>query len=190
MRRVSPINRPRVPKPTQIRSLYVKRSEAFDMLREKSIHVHEAPSSSDISLSITVDRTALSPCITVASPADRASPWKFPFDYNTTDFGSSVIAAVTTTASQLSLSEAEHVQVGELIEGLWQIFKEKEAFSLETKIGSSSDGGLEVHDARFGFDDAAFKSSGRQAAVHQLRDKASEIPEEVEAEQDGIVYIK
>ncbi|RMJ21098.1 Succinyl-CoA [Aspergillus sp. HF37] len=77
-----------------------------------------------------------------------------------------------------------------LIEVLWQTFTEKEAFSLETRVGSSSGGALEVRGARFGFDDAALKSSGRQESVHQLRDKESEVPEEVEAEKDGIVYVK
>lgn len=54
----------------------------------------------------------------------------------------------------------------------------------------SVDGKLEVYDARFGFDDAAYRSAGRQEEVHQLRDKEEEVPEEVVAEKDGIVYIK
>ncbi|RMJ21097.1 Succinyl-CoA [Aspergillus sp. HF37] len=66
MRRVSPVGRPRTPGSMQTRSLYVKQHQALDMLKEKSIRVRESqPSESDISVSVTVDRTALSPCITV-----------------------------------------------------------------------------------------------------------------------------
>lgn len=192
MRRMSPITSPKAPSQVQTRSLYIKRSEAFDMLREKSINISEnsSPSSSYIPLSITVDRTALSPCIMIPSPASQNSPLKIPFDYNTTTLGGSIDSLVTAIATRLSLRETEHTKLSELIENLWQIFREKEAFLLETRISSSSDGVLEVQDARFGFDDAAFKSSGRQEAIHQLRDTKSEVAEEVEAEQDGIVYIK
>lgn len=189
MRRVSPITKSKVAKPIQTRSLYIKRSQAIDMLREKSIHVHEAPTGSNTSLAITVDRTGLCPCITLALSAGGESPSKYLFDYNMSNFNET-FPAITAMASQLGLSNTEQSKLAKLIESLWQIFKEKEAFSLETKIGLSSNGALEVYDARFGFDDAAFKSSGRQEAVHQLRDKASEVPEEVEAENDGIVYIK
>lgn len=188
MRRVSPISRPRAPGSVQTRSLYVKQHQALDMLKGKSIPIRETePSNTDVSLSVTVDRTALSPCLTVSSGNGKSL--RFPFDYNTTKLGSSADPVITTLASHLSLPETQRAKVGELIETLWQIFREKEAFSLETRIGSSN-GALEVRGARFGFDDAAFKSSGRQEGVHQLRDKKSEVPEEVEAEKDGIVYVK
>lgn len=54
----------------------------------------------------------------------------------------------------------------------------------------SADGKLEVYDARFGFDDAAYRSAGRQEEVHKLRDMKEEVLEEVVAEKDGIVYVK
>lgn len=76
------------------------------------------------------------------------------------------------------------------MQSLWEIYKEKEAFVLETQVGICTDGSFEVHGARFGFDDAAFRSSGRQEDIHRLRNTAEEVPEEVEAEKDGIVYIK
>lgn len=61
---------------------------------------------------------------------------------------------------------------------------------LEMQVGTTADGSFEVHGARFGFDDAAFRSSGRQKDIQALRNIAEEVPEEVEAEKDGIVYIK
>jgi Succinyl-CoA synthetase, beta subunit len=153
--------------------------------------VNESASSFDssVSVSITVDRTALSPCI-IASPSSNfntAQSQKFPFPYTQTEFESSVIAAV---ASHLGLPVSTHKQLTEIVQALWEIYKEKEAFTLETQIGISADGTLEIHGARFGFDDAAFRSSGRQEDIHKLRNKSEEVAEEVEAEKDGIVYVK
>ncbi|KAJ5511691.1 ATP-grasp fold subdomain 2 [Penicillium expansum] len=188
MRRVTPISRPTT---EHKRNLYIKQFQAFDILKQKSVLVNDTAASSDssISVSITVDRTALSPCI-IASPASEFKPaqsQKFPFPYNQTKLDSSIIAAV---ASHLSLPDSSHEQLSGIVQALWEIYKEKEAFTLETRIGISTDGTLEIHAARFGFDDAAFRSSGRQEDIHKLRNKSEEVPEEVEAEKDGIVYVK
>ena len=173
------------------RNLYIKQFQAFDILKQKSVPVNESAPSSDssISVSITVDRTALSPCI-IASPTSDSTTsqsQKFPFPYTQTEFESSVIAAV---ASHLGLPYSTHEQLAGIVQALWEIYKVKEAFTLETQIGVSADGALEIHGARFGFDDAAFRSSGRQEDIHKLRNKSEEVPEEVEAEKDGIVYVK
>jgi succinyl-CoA synthetase alpha subunit len=187
MRRVMPISRPTANK----RNLYIKQFQAFDILKQKSVPVNESASSSDssISVSITVDRTALSPCIIASRGSDinPAQPQKFPFAYTQTKFENSIISAV---ASHLSLPASAHKQLARIVQALWEIYKEKEAFTLETRIGISADGALEVHGARFGFDDAAFRSSGRQEDIHKLRNISEEVPEEVEAEKDGIVYVK
>ncbi|OQD89480.1 hypothetical protein PENANT_c002G02043 [Penicillium antarcticum] len=187
MRRVTLVSRPI---PSQKRSLYIKQFQAFDLLKEKSVSVKEAASGSDISVSIAVDRTALSPCI-IASPTaefNLAKSRRFPFPYAQTKFDGSPIIA--DAASHLGLSVSGNEKLAGLVQSLWEIYKEKEAFVLETRVGRSSDGSLEVHGARFGFDDAAYRSSGRQADIHKLRNTSEEVPEEVEAEKDGIVYIK
>jgi succinyl-CoA synthetase alpha subunit len=188
MRRVAPASRPTA---GHKRSLYIKQFQAFDILKRKSIPVNESASSSDssVSISITVDRTALSPCIIASSTSESnpARPLKFPFPYTQTEFGSSIIAAV---ASHLGHPASAHEQLTGLVQALWEIYKEKEAFTLETQLAISANGTLEVHGARFGFDDAAYRSSGRQEDIHKLRDTAEEAAEEVEAEKDGIVYVK
>lgn len=186
MKRTTPASRPAV---QQKRSLYIKQFQAFDILKERNVPVNDSASKSDMSISISVDRTALSPCI-VASPTaqfDPAQSRRFPFNYSETSFdGNPVITEVT---SHLGLPASAEDKMAGLVQALWNIFKEKEAFVLETQIGTSN-GKLEVHGARFGFDDAAFRSSGRQEDIHRLRNTAEEVPEEVEAEKDGIVYIK
>lgn len=174
----------------QKRNLYIKRFQAFDLLKEKDIIVNGSPYKSDASISISIDRTTLSPCI-VASPTAEFDPVqsrRFPFSYSQSSFdGNHVITQVT---SHLGLPTSAKDKVASLVQALWDIFKEKEAFVLETQIGTAASGSIEVHNARFGFDDAAFRSSGRQEQIHRLRNTAEEVPEEVEAEKDGIVYIK
>jgi succinyl-CoA synthetase alpha subunit len=93
-------------------------------------------------------------------------------------------------AKHLQLAKSAHKQLEKLVEDLVDIFMTKEAFVLETKVGFALDGTLGVNGARFGFDDAAFRSSKRQEEVHSLRNESEEVLEEVEAEKDGIVYVK
>lgn len=175
----------------QKRSLYIKQSQALDILKQKSVIFSETPSASDFAVSVSIDRTALSPCI-IAAPAAESDPSqfrRFPFSYAQRNIneGGSLIPEV---ASHVGLPVSAHGRLSGLVQALWEIFQEKEAFVLETRVGSTSDGSLEVHGARFGFDDAAFRSSGRQEDIHRLRNTAEEVPEEVEAEKDGIVYVK
>jgi succinyl-CoA synthetase alpha subunit len=187
MRRVTPVLRSI---PSQNRGLYIKQFQAFDLLKQKSVPVNETSSDFDFSVSIAVDRTALSPCI-IASPTaefDQAKSRKFPFPYTQAEFDRSPIIA--DAASHLGLSASGNEKLAGLVQSLWEIYKEKEAFVLETRVGISAGGSLEVHGARFGFDDAAYRSSGRQEGIHKLRNTSEEVPEEVEAEKDGIVYVK
>ncbi|KAJ5578089.1 uncharacterized protein N7459_007053 [Penicillium hispanicum] len=181
MRRVaSPIK----PVNQQKRSLYIKQFQAFDILKQKNIPATEAASASDVSVSVSVDRTALSPCIVASRNADSgvSQTRKFPFSYSQASFDNGAIIA--DIASYLNLPNSSHSNLARLIQALWEIFKEKEAFVLETLVGTSAAGTLEVHAARFGFDDAAFRSSGRQKEIHSLRNTADGVSEEVEAEKD------
>jgi succinyl-CoA synthetase alpha subunit len=82
-----------------------------------------------------------------------------------------------------------HQSLLKLISGLFYIFIKKEAFLLETMFVERL-GDLKVVGAHFGFDDAAFRSTKRQSDVHALRAIGDEDPQELEAEKDGIVYIK
>lgn len=174
----------------QKRSLYIKQSQALDILKKKGVLVRETPLESDMFISITVDRTALSPCIVASKGVQSgiAQTRKFPFNYSQTSLGNGTLIA--EVASYLNLPVSSHGNLADLVQALWEIFREKEAFVLETHVGTSAAETLEVHAARFGFDDAAFRSSGRQEDIHSLRNTAEEVPEEVEAEKDGIVYVK
>lgn len=191
--RQRPRVRPTLPVRQQHRTLYIKENQAFDMLKEKGILVDETASNEkDHLLAISIDRSAKSPCI-IASPSTNPSAMyplskRFPFAYGSNDATSaSMISAVS---SHMGLSSESQASLSTLIRTLVSIFMANEAFVLETKISSSPSSTLIVHAAHFGFDDAAFKSSGRQSTIHALRDTASEVPEEVAAEKDGMIYVK
>ncbi|KAL3449559.1 succinyl-CoA synthetase-like protein [Aspergillus insuetus] len=187
LRRVRPVSHTKI----QARSLYIKQFQALYMLKKEGIRVNEgAESVLDFYLSLTIDRTALSPTLIISTSPEfePSSITRLPFAYNTEKF-TPTNPTITATAADLELPESAHEKLAELVQVLWRIYKEKEAFTLEVRA-NHTDGSFEVRGARFGFDDAAFRSSGRQEEVHQLRDVAEEVPEEVEAERDGIVYVK
>lgn len=175
---------------TQKRKLYIREDLALNLLRERGINASEySGKGKQRLLAIAVDRSGLSPCI-IASPAMNSENYhdeakSFPFDYRA-GFDSKIVSAV---AEHLQLSGSSRESLPKLIQGLVDIFMQKEAFLLETKFVERL-GELKVTGARFGFDDAALRSSNRQADIHALRRVEDEDPEEVEAEKDGIVYIK
>lgn len=174
----------------QKRSLWIRQDLAFDMLRKEGVNASDySGSGHQRLLAVAVDRVAKSPAI-LASPATdptqlHAEAKFFPFDYQK-GFDP---AQAPEIAKHLQLSEKSSEFLPGLIQKLVKMYMEKEAFLLETKVVERL-GELKVTAARFGFDDAAFRSNKRQADVHALRKVEDEVPEEVEAEKDGIVYIK
>ena len=161
------------------------------MLRERGVSVllTSSPAAEERLLAISIDRSRFSPCI-VASPTTNTKDQlsrarRFAFDYRT-GFDLSDVPSMT---EHLELPANSSAALSTLVQALLDIFRNKEAFLLETRFAFDAEGGLQVRGTRFGFDDAAFKSN-RQLDVHKLRDVENEVPEEVEAEKDGIVYIK
>ncbi|KAF3480145.1 succinyl-CoA synthetase subunit alpha [Arthroderma uncinatum] len=173
----------------QRRTLYIKSSDAFSLLKEKNISVHETEEPAKFTLTVAIDRKSRGPCIKVTrlGPDANGMTYQFPFSYNVRDFDEASIAS-TLDLENYHPSATESFE--KLLHALMDIFVTTEAFLLEVKVGVTEDTkGLHVLDARFGFDDAAYCSSGRQGDIHALRNKADEVPSEVEAEKDGIVYI-
>ncbi|KAE8443340.1 hypothetical protein EG329_001983 [Mollisiaceae sp. DMI_Dod_QoI] len=174
----------------QRRDLYIHEDQALDLLRERGINasVYSGKGRKRM-LGVAIDRANLSPCI-IASPATNPDQShievrKFPFDYRK-GFDPIRVAAV---AQHLQLGESSKESLPKLINSLIELFMKKEAFLLETMFVERL-GELKVVGANFGFDDAAFRSTKRQEDIHALRRVENEDPQELEAEQDGIVYIK
>lgn len=174
----------------QKRTLYIRENLAFDLLEERGISTSEkSRDKKKRLLAIAVDRSTRSPCI-LASPAGdsdcvESSSKSFPFDYQTGPEYSHIPAI----AKHLQLEGSSKDALPGFINDLVQLYTQKEAFLLRTLFVEDS-GDLKVVNARFGFDDAAFRSAKRQADVHALRRTEDENAQEVEAEKDGIVYIK
>lgn len=182
------------PTSMQIRSLYLTQDRILDMLRKKIQLPIELspPSPTDFILSITVDRTFLSPCMVAEPVGQSIEARKFPFAYTTKHF-SSEDPNVSAVAEHLECPRENLTKLAALIDALWNIFTEKEAVIVQVTAGFVANGDVEVRGTRAGFDDAAFRSSGRQEDVHRpSKEEAlkSDPWEEVQAEEHGIVYIK
>ena len=174
----------------QKRYLYIQEDLALNMLRERGINASEYTGKGRKRLlAVAVDRTNLCPCI-IASPATNPEQCyvdarKFPFDYrNGID-----AAKAQEIAEHLQLSETSKKSLPKLINELIDLYMQKEAFLVETMFVERL-GDLKVVGAHFGFDDAAYRSTKRQADIHALRRTEDEDTQELEAEKDGIVYIK
>ncbi|CZR70140.1 probable succinyl-CoA synthetase subunit alpha [Phialocephala subalpina] len=174
----------------QRRNLHIAEDQALGLLRERGINasVYSGKGRKHM-LGVAVDRANLSPCIVASPAADTNQPHldmkKFSFDYRK-GLDSIRIAAI---AQHLQLTESSKDSLPKLINGLIDLYMKKEAFLLETMFVERL-GELKVVGANFGFDDAAFRSTKRQEDIHALRRIEDEDPQEVEAEKDGIVYIK
>jgi succinyl-CoA synthetase alpha subunit len=194
------------PGQNQKRTLYLKQSQAFDMLEARGIATIESPLTDDSHpipdetpapskehlLSISIDRTVRSPCIIASPSTDPFDMFtlaeRFLFAYGSD--GATSDAMLEKVSRHLGIEGGAQKGVANLIANLVDIFMSKEAILLETKFAVRDDGTVQVQDAKFGFDDAAFKSSGRQKDIHQLRDKDAEAREEVMAEKEGMIYVK
>ncbi|XXG98695.1 hypothetical protein Hte_005024 [Hypoxylon texense] len=179
----------------QKRTLYLTKSAAFDLLRQQGVSIAEnANPGAQKLLAITVNRSTRSPCI-IASPSSNASAAaKFDFAYSANGKPDVPIPAV---AEHMGLDAGSIDSLRQVINALVTIFTEKEAFLVETQVIIARSGGGNHHTVeltavgRFGLDDAAFRSCGRQAEVQGLRDPAVEDPTEVGiVQKDGIVYIR
>ncbi|KAE9376808.1 putative succinyl-CoA synthetase beta chain [Stipitochalara longipes BDJ] len=174
----------------QKRNLYIREDLALNLLRERGINASEySGKGRKRMLAIAVDRANLSPCIIASPVTSMGDPYgeakKFPFDY-TRGFDVHQVPAI---AEHLQVGDSSKESLPKLINGLVDLYMKKEAFLLETMFVERL-GELKVVGARFGFDDAAFRSTNRQSDIHALRRTEDENPQELEAEKDGIVYIK
>lgn len=174
----------------QKRTLYLPTETSFDLLRQHGITA--APYSGHGTrhlLAVGIDRSTRSPCL-IASPSlpsDPAAPSspakRFPLSSSASD-----TLSIDRIASHLSLSQSEATTTSlrTLIRALTTLFREREAFCLETEIVERL-GAIKVVAARFGLDDAAYRSLGRQADLHNL--PSTDSPAILEAAREGIVYI-
>ena len=170
---------------TQKRTIYVTQNAAFNMIRENLTWVRDPkPSETQRILAVSINRSSGRPCVIAAPGTDMSQIKRFDFDY-----GGEANLPISDIRRQLGLGKDAFESLRRMLGGLVRLFMQKEAFLLDTRVIESG-GVVEVAAARFGFDDAAFRSCGRHAEIQKLRDFGAEDPAEVEAEKHGIVYIK
>lgn len=144
-------------------------------------------------IGLTVDRSERSPCIRTSPVTDvtqfREKAIRFPFDQRHPPPEALIQQAVAHTGAP----QAAQPALRALVQALATMYTDKEAVTLSASLSISSDNHtVHLHQPSllFQFDDSAFKSSNRQQDIHALRDRAREVREEVEAEKDGIVFVK
>ncbi|QIX02083.1 hypothetical protein AMS68_007600 [Peltaster fructicola] len=146
-------------------------------------------------VSVTIDRTERSPAIATAPTSDlsqiRNRMKRFPYSWLEGPQDSDIKHAIEHL--QLDAAPpAARAQIAKLISQLTKMYKEKEAVTLAGVVSVNSSGNIQVHQPslHLQFDDSAFKSCKRQEDIFALRQKENEQPEEVEAEKDGIVFVR
>nr|WPS94679.1 succinyl-CoA synthetase alpha subunit [Naematelia aurantialba] len=107
----------------------------------------------------------------------------------TLDFDNGISHAdAVALAKKLGFKKRAQKNAANVFSQLYQIFKEKDATQIEINpLAELRDGQVLCMDAKFGFDDNA---DFRQKEVFKLRDTTQEDPQEVEAAEYGLNFIK
>ncbi|KAF1992834.1 succinyl-CoA ligase-like protein subunit alpha [Amniculicola lignicola CBS 123094] len=180
----------------QRRFLHLTASQTTTLLQSYNIQVSSSPTPAPPSshfLGIDVARSARSPCIIAAPTTDPSQlphrVRRFPFDYRQGPSPQTIQAAIAHLQLDACPPKAQ-AQTAELIHNLWNLYHEKEAIIATTSLAlSTTQDEILIYNPSLFFDNAAFNSTGRQKALHALRDTSSIPAVELEAERAGIVYI-
>lgn len=185
----------------QKRGLVLKTNQAPDVLKPYissieglTISTDDAPKTG-FYLSVTIDRTSREPALATAPTTDlsqmRHRLRRFPYSYLEGPPQEAIKAAIAHAQLGAALPGA-HAQTASLLTALSKMYTEKEAVTLGVSASISHDGNLTLHvpTMHLQFDDSAFKSTKRQQDISALRQPATEDADEVEAESDGIVFIR
>jgi succinyl-CoA synthetase beta subunit len=144
-------------------------------------------------LSMAVDRESCRPAVRIRQdPNDAKLPdplyergFQQTFGFSlTTGISESFVTDISET---FHLPQSSSKSLGKILRGLFKIFDDGEAISLEVDLLYLPDGQFMCSNSLFWFDDAA---RDRQHAIHDLRAKEQEAEQELYAEEHGLVYIK
>jgi succinyl-CoA synthetase alpha subunit len=179
----------------QKRSLQLSADQNANILKKYNIDVVSQPENQQSShyLGISPHRVNRSPSILAAPTANpnqlHQRVRRFPFDYREGPSPTAVNQAMAWLQLDAAPPKAK-AQVAELIQNLWKLYTEKEAIDTHVSLSlNPNEDSIQVYNPYLFFDDAAYKSNKRQPDIHTLRDTSSIPPVELEAEENGIVYI-
>ncbi|KAI9804277.1 MAG: hypothetical protein M1833_007084 [Piccolia ochrophora] len=176
----------------QRRNFYLEGNHAVNLLKESDVCIDPSTAAVGtlIRIAVSVDRSTLQPRVVIDAGGDKPDFLRsFPFDYRQ-GLKEDTLTSITQQLQQDLEIRVARKQLATFLLALIRIFTSKEAFLVQTHVAISKSGEIAVRKARFGFDDAAFKIGKRHEEVHRLRNMNDEVPQEVEAEADGIVYVK
>ena len=176
----------------QRRDIHIPESRSFEMLEKLGVTISksEDPESRDYFLTLAVDRTNYAPCIVTSFSIGGESPHLHAKTYPLALDEVGNESTLSSIAADLNCKDESMGSLSLILSSLIDIFFSKEASYLSTRISRNQQGELAVARSEFSFDDAAFRSGKRHAGIQEMRDTSAEVSEEVEAERDGIVYIK
>lgn len=145
-------------------------------------------------LAMTIDRENYGPAIIISKQggsdidiiAKEHPESLFTFNFRLSEGITADLVSRISARLELTFRETENLQ--RILEPMYKIFSQKDATSLEINpLAHSVDGSLACLDANFTFDNSAAK---RQPDIFALRDQTQEVPDEVEAESHGLLYVK
>ena len=176
------------------RNISFKGHEALTLLSNVGIPVNPSLKSTKehITTTIEVDRASHQLCLqtTKSSPSKNGDEREGALYFNVADSSSSLANCIHRLSEDLHLQPDFQDTFHSTIDSLIRLFTEKEASSFMLQLVIDDSQHFTVQSAILSFDDAAYRSAGRHKDIQALRSVEDEIPEEVEAEKDGIVYIK
>ncbi|KAH7118321.1 succinyl-CoA synthetase-like protein [Dactylonectria macrodidyma] len=137
-------------------------------------------------LAMTLDRENYTPVVIVSRARNGASGGHNTFKLGLDEGITPDLLSRISKFAGASLNEEQNLR--DILVRLHKLFVTKEATSLEiNQLALGSDGTFTCLNANLSFDDASEK---RQPELFALRDTKAEVPEELEAEKYGLVYIK
>ncbi|QSZ30144.1 hypothetical protein DSL72_004664 [Monilinia vaccinii-corymbosi] len=183
---------------TQKRTIFLKPEVAVKLLNQKHI-----PRAQRLSLkhplehqkiAISIDRSNRRPCFIIQNPDKNpgfpSQPKKISFSYNSGPNFTILKKCISALKLVDGLSSTNHI-----LRKVYELFKENEAFLVECCITQDIHRQNQkkvlttVTSAKFGLDDAAFKSANRHPKLHSRPGADPQHPE-TEALKYGIVYFR
>ena len=179
---------------SQRRPIHILESQSNALLVKRGIPVSEDGECNsqrpDCFLIVSVDRKTCRSCI-IRSVHARDDPTHTNNKSYAIESDRKVSPETLRAISEnLPNPNASSTSLSNIISAMLGIFFDMEAYSLKVQVALNEETEFEVVKSRFTFDDAAIKTGKRHEEIRDMRDTEAETPEEVEAEKDGIVYIK
>ncbi|KAL5601514.1 hypothetical protein FOBRF1_009047 [Fusarium oxysporum] len=174
--------------------LKTKQTSGEGILVEKVLVAEFEECEEEWYLAIALDRERYSPVVLISrsggvdiedtAKSESGSLRSFHFDYAegiTPDL-------LKRLRTGVGANSAEAEKLGAILTRLWDLFVSKDATLLEINpLARTGEANFKCLDAKFMIDDA---SQRRQPELFAQRDIQAEVPEEIEAQKYGLVYIK